>query len=120
MAPFDTAMSTAVENESTSTTISTSLIAASCRTPDAPHSHRSAYSAWSKITEFQASAFPRSLHRQLRIQLFQLRRRQNPPLVHRQVLHLPVKRSRIIETEARGPDVEGLIGRAGVSQRSAS
>jgi hypothetical protein len=47
-APLATAMSTAVEKDSTSTTISTSLTGASICTPASPHSQRSSYSAWSK------------------------------------------------------------------------
>src|SRR5262249_56315518 len=38
-APLELAISTQVENESTSTMITTSLTGASCRTPFSPHSH---------------------------------------------------------------------------------
>jgi len=43
-APLDTAISTAVENDKTSTITTTSLMGASCRIPCKPHSQRRSYS----------------------------------------------------------------------------
>src|ERR1039458_425194 len=59
-APLATAMSTAVENTSTSTTIRTSLIGASVCTPARPHSQRRWYSAWSQITAVYAESLSQS------------------------------------------------------------
>src|SRR5262249_22292802 len=47
-APFATAISTAVEKESTSTTTTASLIGHSSSSPCKPHSQRRSDSAWSK------------------------------------------------------------------------
>src|SRR5579883_2005644 len=52
-APRETAMSTAVEKESTSTMITTSLAGVRCRKPWIPHSQRRSNSDWSNVTAHQ-------------------------------------------------------------------
>src|SRR5215475_9435524 len=57
-APLELAISTQVENESTSTMITTSEPAARCRIPFSPHSHLTSKPDWSNVMRIALPAIP--------------------------------------------------------------